>query len=158
MKRHPSLAPLSRDHHRALVEAKRLRSVAPDATDNARLALGKRLLDFCRSELEPHFQEEEVALLPLFARFVKRNDAELTETLLQHVAIRAGVSEVAEQIEKGSAPQVELLARIGDLLREHVRYEETKLFPAVETHVPTQDLERLLAKLEGRGASRLSSG
>ena len=149
MKRHPSLAPLSRDHHHALVEAKHLRSIAPDSSDNARLALGKRLLDFCHSELEPHFQEEEVGLLPLFGRFVERDDPDLAETLLQHVAIRAGVDAVAERIECGEAPEAEQLKHVGNLLREHVRYEETRLFPAVEERVPEAALERLLAKLEG---------
>ena len=54
MKRHPSLASLSRDHHRALVLARDVRRALPDAS--ALVADVRRR--FAR-ELEPHFAIEE---------------------------------------------------------------------------------------------------
>jgi hypothetical protein len=58
MKRHPALIPLSHDHHRALVEARRLR--AADAPESA--AAATAFLRFFADETIPHFRQEEELL------------------------------------------------------------------------------------------------
>jgi hypothetical protein len=66
MKRHPALAPPSRDHHHALVLAQRLRrSDAPDAAGGA-----DAFLEHWREEerLHDHVRHEENELFPLVER------------------------------------------------------------------------------------------
>ncbi len=51
MKRHPSLHPLSHDHHHGLVQAKRLPENAPGAAPGLPRAW--------QNDIEPHFEREE---------------------------------------------------------------------------------------------------
>jgi hypothetical protein len=108
MKRDPRLQPLSRDHHHALVLARR-------ATRGALgIAEVRRAYD---AELAPHFAVEESALLPaLYA--AGRTD--LADRMLhEHHEIQAALAR-------------EDLSSFGRLLTDHVRFEERDLFPAYE--------------------------
>jgi hypothetical protein len=63
MTRHPALVPLSRDHHHALVIARRLRTAEEhDAADAARA-----FLEHWGDEEKLHFRLEEEVLLPAYA-------------------------------------------------------------------------------------------
>jgi hypothetical protein len=63
MKRHPVLQDLSRDHHEALVIARRLQRVeGGDA-----IAARDPFLEFFRSSGEPHFRVEKDTVLPALA-------------------------------------------------------------------------------------------
>jgi hypothetical protein len=64
MKRHPALAELSRDHHQALVVARRLKRADDESVDRAR----EGFLDYWEHEGSEHFREEEEILLPELAR------------------------------------------------------------------------------------------
>ncbi len=65
MKRHPALAPLSRDHHHALVLARKLRRAnAQDAAD-----VSRAFLEHWMEEERLHFRLEEEVLLPAFAAY-----------------------------------------------------------------------------------------
>lgn len=122
MKRHPSLQPLSDDHHGALVLARRLRrhSTATDSADVDSLA--REVRQKFEVELEPHFRAEEVSLLPALA---EKGAAELAEqTADDHVRLRSLVGGVWRQ---GTAQE------IGTLLEKHVRFEERVLFPKAES-------------------------
>jgi hypothetical protein len=61
MKRSEALWSLSRDHHRALSVAQRMRR-ADDAAEGARA-----FLEFWKGHGEPHFRVEEEVLLPCWA-------------------------------------------------------------------------------------------
>ena len=129
MKRHPSLQPLSDDHHRALVLARRLRreSTGMDAGALARLA--QEVRQEFGAELEPHFRVEERRLLPALEG--RGEDRLAAQTLEDHARLRALVhgqwSEITAQ-------------ELGTLLEKHVRFEERVLFPEAEAVLSEAEL------------------
>lgn len=129
MKRHPSLQPLSDDHHRALVLARRLRreSTGMDAGALARLA--REVRQEFGAEIEPHFRVEERWLLPALEG--RGEDRLAAQTLEDHARLRALVhgrwSEITAQ-------------ELGTLLEKHVRFEERVLFPEAEAVLSEAEL------------------
>ena len=117
MKRSAQLAPLSRDHHVALVHALRLRR----ATEADVAAVVAGFLAFLLGPGREHFAEEEL-LAPqvpdacLAARMLDEHDEILRR---------------AEQL--GRDPRTEEAHAVGELLADHVRFEERELFPLLET-------------------------
>ncbi|MGH3083997.1 MAG: hemerythrin domain-containing protein, partial [Gaiellaceae bacterium] len=85
LKRHPSLIPLSRDHHNGLVQALRLRRAAADGDASARLAAAREFGEFFRNEERVHLRDEEEELFPLLLRHVPSQPAPLREARVQHV-------------------------------------------------------------------------
>lgn len=147
MKRHPSLQRLSRDHHHALVLAKRLLDLSDDADALTLEAAGAHVLERWRAEVGPHFAAEEECLLPVFGRHAGARHPEIIETLCQHVELRGLADAVAADGAAGTAPALETLRALGEGLRAHVRYEEGVLFPAVEAALDAPALARLIALL-----------
>ena len=146
MKRHEGLKPLSHDHHRALVEAKHLRAAGEQASAESTAA---RLLERW-AEMEQHFREEELLLLPVLGRYTGSDCPEIAETLRQHVEIRGAVDAISERLDGGLTPPPTDLHRLGELLRDHVRYEERVLFPEVEQVLPSEQLWRVQRQLRDR--------
>ncbi|GAB4352942.1 MAG: hypothetical protein Kow006_17830 [Gammaproteobacteria bacterium] len=130
MKRHPALQPLSRDHHPALVQAKRLIGFSGDG-DRARAA-AESFITFWDEAITPHFREEEEWLLPLVALRVGEEAEEIRETLRQHVVLRRQVMGLRLALQRGEPPAAIDLNALGEALRAHVRFEEEQLFPAAE--------------------------
>lgn len=121
MKRCDGLAPLSREHHAALVLAKRL--AAAQRAPALREGLAVAVTDTFARELDPHFRTEEAALLPLL---MKAGEAELVaRTLREH-------DELRELVRRIGAGDVDALWPFGAKLDAHVRFEERKLFPVAE--------------------------
>jgi len=67
VKRHPALAGLSHDHHRELVQARRLRAAA-EAGPEERLATATAYVDVFFTETVAHFRAEEERLFPAYVR------------------------------------------------------------------------------------------
>jgi mannose-6-phosphate isomerase-like protein (cupin superfamily) len=151
MRRHPALAPLSRDHHRALVEAAAARRAA-SADPPGRLEAGRRFGAFFAGHAVPHFRAEEEDLFPLLAADGAGDPPEpLVRALLQHVRLHALAGRVAAAGAGGTVPG-DLLRDAGELLEAHVRLEERVLFPLIEQQV---DDERLAAlRLPGSDSAR----
>jgi hypothetical protein len=101
MKRHPALAPLSRDHHHALVLARRLRRA--DEQDAAGAA--RAFLEHWMVEERRHFRLEEEVLLPALAAYDDPDHPAVIRTLLDHVRIRAEVERLGRQRRAGAAPR-----------------------------------------------------
>lgn len=141
MKRHDALQPLSREHHPALVQAKRLRDFNGDA-DRAR-ELGHAFLGFWDAEIAQHFRDEEELLLPLLAQRAGDDGPEIMETLTQHVQLRRAVLELRRLLAADAAVTAPLLNALGDGLKSHVRFEEDELFPFVEQTLLDGDLDYL---------------
>jgi iron-sulfur cluster repair protein YtfE (RIC family) len=141
MKRHAALRQLSSDHHSGLVLARRVSKLAADS-DLA--AAEQNLLTAWRTEIGPHFIAEEEWLLPLFARHTAPDHPLITETLRQHVMMRALVDEIEEGL---AAPLLPVLHALANALREHIRFEENELFPAIEAALPKAQLQRLAERL-----------
>ncbi|MEW6647015.1 MAG: hemerythrin domain-containing protein [Pseudomonadota bacterium] len=147
MKRHAALRQLSSDHHSGLVLARRVGKLAADSDPGA---AAKNLLTAWRMEIGPHFVAEEEWLLPLFARYSAPDHPLIVETLRQHVRMRALVDEIEEGL---AAPSLPLLQALADALREHIRFEENDLFPAIEAALPEAQLQRLLDRQRGTAAA-----
>jgi hemerythrin-like domain-containing protein len=129
MKRHPSLQPLSDDHHRALVLARRLRraSSGPDSTDAE--ALSREVQQQFETELDPHFRVEESWLLPALHA---KGAAELAEqTAVDHARLR----DLVRSVWSGDTAE-----QLGTLLEKHVRFEERVLFPKAEALLSETEL------------------
>ena len=141
MKRSPELAPLSRDHHQALEVALRLRRADGDTADAAVARFG----DFWRGAGERHFRIEEAVLLPA----LPADDPEWAEATArvrrEHDEIRGRADALlAAPAERSVDPVREL----GELLNDHVRYEERYLFALLEERLSSAQLGDL-----GRGVA-----
>jgi len=139
MKRHPSLAPLSRDHHHVLVMAQRLRRADEDDAAGAAEAFLEQWIE----EERHHFRLEEEVLLPAYG---DPDHPAVIRTLLDHLRIRRDV----ERLTAGHDP--ELLHEVGGRLADHVRLEENELFPLVESTLPEPALAMLGERLRDHGA------
>ena len=123
MKRSPILQPLSREHHTALTLAK-AGELAAKSGDEALVRLTcQRVIRAFADELEPHFQIEEVSLLPLLHS--PETQPLLERTLADHSQLR-GLLVALRQNDAGA------LDSFGKCLTAHVRFEERELFPVLE--------------------------
>lgn len=137
MKRSEALAALSRDHHHALDAALRLRRACADDLD----AAVSHLQAFWEPEGRRHFEIEEELILPA----LPESDDEWREATArirdEHARIRARVAALPGE-------GVDAAHELGELLRDHVRYEERHLFALLEERLPEDDLARLGAAVE----------
>jgi iron-sulfur cluster repair protein YtfE (RIC family) len=132
--RHPSLIPLSHDHHHGLALSLRCRKQAlgqikPTGTAGLR-ERAKEFLSFYATNLVAHFRAEEEVLFPLLGHAAPASSRIIDELLSDHEQIRQGVA----QLENGT-DLAKLLFDLGDLLERHIRKEERELFPLFEQHV-----------------------
>lgn len=126
MHRHPSLEPLSREHHFALRFAKRLRAlegIDPELLQAHWPEIRKRLGQFWQGALQAHFRIEEchIPWQDLERAWYERLASE-------HCEIR----ELFEHLQDAGQPDGFVLGRLGRLLMQHVRWEERALFPMVQ--------------------------
>lgn len=123
MKRHAALQHLSRDHHKALKLARQAR-FASDSGHLIAIAEAAQTINTLFPEwLESHFQSEENELLPALAA---TGGGEIVRRVLeQHAELRA-LNQQLKNHDGGS------LARFGNLLHEHVRFEEREVFELAE--------------------------
>ena len=129
-KRDPRLHDLSRDHHHALVLARRARRAAEEGSDADVAACWVAVGQALEAELEPHFEVEEEHLLPALRAI---GETELVKrTLDQHSRLRR--LPAAE-----GAPRDRLL-EFGELLRDHVRFEEAEVFATAQKELDAADL------------------
>jgi hemerythrin-like domain-containing protein len=141
VKRSSALAPLSRDHHHALVIASAL-SRATEATAGSAARLFE---DFIAEHERVHFALEESLLLPALPEGARgRLLAERVRQDHRHL------EEMAKQLERDSVrPTAELAHSIGVRLRGHVQMEERELFPYLERVLDPAALERIGERLIG---------
>lgn len=134
MKRSEELAVLSREHHIALELALRLRRASVEQA--ASLAADAR--DFWRRESVEHLRLEEEFLLPSLARHVAADDPDIQRTRSDHVELRRRFTEL-------DSPGLDLnvLRELGALLADHVRFEERRLFPRIESTLDADELAEL---------------
>jgi hypothetical protein len=142
VKRSPALSPLSREHLAALLVAKALREASEPEPATA------KALDFWRSEGAVHFRVEEEVLLPGWALEAEVDRDGVNRMLLEHLAIRAAVIRVS----RGKASLADL-HELGQMLHDHVRYEERFLFPLIEKALDDRALARLGAAIEAAEAA-----
>jgi len=141
MRRHPSLAPLSREHLPALMAGRALRDLPADAGEAEGRAAAAAFLAFWRSDGSAHFRGEEELLLPWFSRHAQVDRPEIVRMLLEHAELRGRIAAVAERLAEGGAPTAAALRDLGTRFMAHVRLEEDVVFPMMEAAVPPEALE-----------------
>lgn len=137
MKRHPALAELSREHHTALVLARRVRRVTETEVEVG--ALRVEVIRFCTQALEAHFRIEEGQLFPALEQAGQA--AQVARARDDHAALRA----VAQQLAEGDET---VLRSFGERLDAHVRFEERELFPVAEATLSEDVLLRVDHRLK----------
>lgn len=142
MKRAEALRPLSREHLGALLCAKKLRESEAPAQAAADFH------EFWAKDGQRHFRVEEEVLLPAWALHAEVDREGVARMLEEHLAIRRG----ALRLASGEASLAEA-RELGQLLHDHVRFEERQLFPLVEGALDASGLNRLAAAIEAAEAA-----
>lgn len=151
MKRHPALIPISHDHHHGLVLAQRLKrgySKAPRSDwPEDPLEQRDRVVEFYNTQLIPHFRAEEDFLFPLAEKYLEDKDI-VSELKEEHRTISAFVDTLLEgqELEKH-------FKRLGEILEQHIRKEESDLFQAMQEKVPESQLKEAGEEIERYFAS-----
>lgn len=133
LKRHPALAPLSREHHHALLLA---RGLQRGASSHLRAELppepallAAHVCAFYDRLLAPHFRAEELVM-----EAARRGSAELValcgQIEAEHAQLRETIDTLRGPLE--AQAQLDLLDRFGALLEAHVRTEERSLYEGVQ--------------------------
>ena len=132
MKRSEALRSLSRDHHKALLVAQRLRRA-----DNAAEA-AVTFLEFWRAHGQRHFRIEEEVLLPCWALLGDVDEHAATQLSSEHLRIRSAAWAI-----ESTRPSLGQLHELGALLAAHVRFEERRLFALIEENLADEQLKSL---------------
>ena len=143
MKRHTSLAILSRQHHPALMLCQLLKKGAPEykglPTDTAgKIIYASR---FYTTELIPHFEAEEKVFATLNGMNIVLDEL-IAEIVAEHGLLRNKFNGITEQLLPGP-----YLDDLGMTLEQHIRKEERQLFPLIEATAGEEKMEEILALL-----------
>jgi iron-sulfur cluster repair protein YtfE (RIC family) len=147
--RHPSLLPLSHDHHHGLALALRCRKQAlgqikPMGAVGLKERAGE-VLGFFRNNLVAHFRAEEEILFPFMCANMAGSEAMIDELVRQHEEIRHAADEIA-----AGGGLAKLIFDLGHLLERHIRKEERELFPLFEAQVDAAQADLIGARLKER--------
>ncbi|RYY28121.1 MAG: hemerythrin domain-containing protein [Chitinophagaceae bacterium] len=139
MKRHPSLAHLSRDHHQALILAQLLKkgSAAYKGLPTAVEEKGEYALKLYQVDLKQHFGKEETIIRKING-ITPDIDQLGDEIIKEHTELSLLFSEI-----KSSGDLVEHLDKIGHKLEQHIRKEERIFFPMIEKHCGEKILDEI---------------
>lgn len=166
MRRHPTLVPLSDDHHQGLVQARHLSLAGtPQATLSPRETAAAFLRFWTEDGGQEHFRLEEEVLFPAYQRQTRAAEsnegnqesprpprritplaAPIMQVLAEHVYIRGLVAELADSFP--AHVDLDLLHTLGEALHDHIRLEEQAVFPLIEESLPDPVLARLAPRLE----------
>ena len=140
-RRNDALIPLTHDHHHALAQARRLRDLSELSDLTERRNVTNDFVNFYFGRAIRHFHEEEELF---FAPLIDEPKAQelVVRAVSDHLRLHALVRAVKRQLSDGEA-EPETLAKISQVLTEHVRFEEQQLFPLVEELVSEDDLNDL---------------
>lgn len=139
MKRHDSLAPLSREHHDALILAQLLKKSAPvykglptTAADKAGYAV-----KMFHDDLEEHFHKEEAMLKEV--KHVHESISKLADEIFEDHQQLTGLFLSLNN----TADQEAVLNELGNKLDAHIRKEERILFPLIQEHCSEEQLKKI---------------
>lgn len=145
-KRHPSLLPLSHDHHHGLALALRCRKqglgqIKPMGAEGLRQR-AQEFLGLYAAELDSHFRAEEEILFPLMRTRLPDSRQLIDELVRDHQTIRRALPRLKTTTGLGK-----LIFDLGDLLERHIRREERELFPLFEQHAGEIDAGKIGAEI-----------
>lgn len=129
MKRHNALIPLSHDHHHGLLLSQLLKKNAPKYKGLPDDIEGKiNYLDNAyKTELIPHFKNEEEILFPFVKGKNEKLDELISEVINQHIRIKQLFEEV-----KSSNDKITAMDKFAHQLDQHIRLEEREVFPLIQ--------------------------
>ncbi len=139
MKRAAALVPLSREHHDALVFARRAMAASSDVS--AATTCRDNILDLWDATIESHLQSEEASLLPALTAAGAKDAALTAQT--HHDELRR----LTRCLRDGD---LSAIGPWGEAMRDHVHFEERELFPLAQRLL---DLPALTAALERPAAT-----
>ena len=149
LKRDPALVPLSRDHHHALVRSLRLRDAAAGEPGPV-AAAARAFLEHWHGAMLGHFADEEEVLFPA----VEATHPEAVARLrAEHLEIASLVSRLEESVGAGPVAR-DLMAELGWLVHDHVRFEERVLFEDVQSGLGPSGLADVGRALEEHRVAR----
>jgi hemerythrin-like domain-containing protein len=147
MKRHTSLRQFSDDHHKGLVNARRLRRTASGEGGNPAGA-ARDFLEFWQRDTSRHFRKEEEVLLPVLARYGgDLDERSILQMLTQHALIRSLAMQLSDELEQDEVRE-DTLRSLGEQLEAHIRLEEREVFPLIEETIPEHALQEVASRLE----------
>ena len=149
MRRHRALQPLSREHHNGLLCVRRLMQSA-DADAEVRKQAIRDFRQLWVDEFAEHLLQEERWLAPVITPVLRRRLRE------EHQQIR-DLANAAIQQELADDPPSDWVRRLADMLRDHIRWEERELFPAIEKSSSQEELNKIEAALREVDARRSRS-
>ena len=138
MKRHAALAPLSREHHEALILCQLLKKNAPNYKGLPSDTKGKMeyATSFYKDHLRVHFSDEEKVFKQL--KDISQDlDKQLDEIIVEHHQLHILFNNIP------STQAEDHLDIIGVSLEKHVRKEERVLFPLIEQQVDEETLRTI---------------
>ena len=144
MKRHPSLQPLSHEHHRALLCWRELDKQLSIPHSAALRSAAAALQHYWNSRFSSHMAEEEQLLLDLLSGDLR------SRLLAEHDTLRSLFRSLNDQLDSNGPLAIDDLASLAATLRAHIRWEERVLFPHMQSHVSTDELRSIGDGLRGR--------
>ena len=148
MTRDDRLVRLSREHHHGLVLALRIQRELPGAADDEMTALYNDLLRFWSAGLLPHFEAENTCLLARLAAHQDDGLACAGRLQREHREMEALVEAMRAAQDAGERHTA--LARFGEALGAHIRWEEHELFEWMQARFTTDELDAVGALLAAR--------
>jgi hemerythrin-like domain-containing protein len=104
-------------------------------------------LRFWEEDTSPHFRDEEEVLLAVYARHGGDPGAgPIQEMTADHARIRGLAMTLIEESRSGEI-STGTLREIGERLEAHIRLEERRVFPLVESTLSEEGLEEVGARL-----------
>lgn len=129
IKRHPMLAPVSRDHHDALLLCWKIKHGFSKGVEPTQM---KMYADrFFTEHILPHFELEEQWVFTI----LDKNHELIQRALKEHRRL--------EDLFTGPHNTADALKAISTELDDHIRFEERILFPAIEAVATTEQLKSI---------------
>ncbi|MGK7397675.1 MAG: hemerythrin domain-containing protein [Candidatus Cyclobacteriaceae bacterium M3_2C_046] len=137
LKRHPALVPLSRDHHFGLLLVWKIKQGFSKNVSPERIR--GYTLHAIQQHIKTHFQQEEKWLFP----HLDPADSMRKEVEEQHQQLYQLFNLLKDTPQKAK----EILKKLQSALEAHIRFEERRLFPYIESELLPDQLQVVGQKL-----------
>lgn len=145
MKRAPALVRLSWDHHHGLVLGRRLERKLAGAGDTTVDDLYAEVVRLWAAGLLPHFRAEGECLLARLIRHTGPHDELIQRTMEDHLSLEALTVDMRDAEDR--ATRRDRLGRCGEILRAHIRWEESILFETAQALLSNEELAAVSRQL-----------
>ena len=131
IKRSKELAPLSREHHDGLLFVWKIKQGLTNGTSIETLCNYSRW--YWANHIKPHFQDEEKVLV----KFLPADNPLVEQMIKEHSQIHDLVKSLEEE------PATNSLQSLAEVVNNHIRFEERKLFPYAEKVLSPEQLNEI---------------